>query len=227
MKITKLEILKIPPSWVWLKIHTDTEIFGIGEPYLENHPEPVISEVMRLENILIGEDPTNVEKLWKKMYEHSAGYYGGPIKMSAISGIDIALWDIAGKAAGLPIYKMLGGKVHEKIKIYRALGHEMPHFVEPGDPYMADKRNAKVFFSNFYNVKPEMYKIAAEVLTEEWGFKALKMHISLGDELESTNKVDEIVKRFVAAKEGVGKDIDIAIDIHNPNPIIGKQLIKA
>ena len=43
MKITKLEILKVPPSWVWLKIHTDTEIFGIGEPYLENHPEPVIS----------------------------------------------------------------------------------------------------------------------------------------------------------------------------------------
>tara|TARA_Y100001936_G_scaffold93141_1_gene91669 strand:+ start:226 stop:1428 length:1203 start_codon:yes stop_codon:yes gene_type:complete len=227
LKITHLEIIKVPPSWVWLKIHTDKEIYGIGEPYLENHPEPVISEVKRLENILIGEDPTNVEKLWKKMYEYSSGYYGGPIKMSAISGIDIALWDIAGKAAGLPIYKMLGGKVHEKIKIYRALGHEMPHFVEPGDPYMMDKRNAKAFFSNFYNIKPEMYKIAAEKLTEEWGFKALKMHISLGDDLESTNKVDEIVKRFVAAKEGVGKDIDIAIDLHNPNPIIGKQLIKA
>ena len=80
MKITKLEILKIPPSWVWLKIHTDTEIFGIGEPYLENHPEPVISEVMRLENILIGEDPTNVEKLWKKCTNIALGTMVGQLK---------------------------------------------------------------------------------------------------------------------------------------------------
>ena len=107
MKITEFEIIKVPPSWVWLLIHTNTEHVGIGEPYLENHPESVIAEVKRLEQFLIGQDPTQIEKLWRIMYESGSGYVGGPITMSAISGIDIALWDIAGKAAGLPIYKML------------------------------------------------------------------------------------------------------------------------
>ena len=135
MKITEFEIIRVPPSWVWLLIHTNTEHVGIGEPYLENHPESVIAEVKRLEQFLIGQDPTQIEKLWKIMYESGSGYVGGPITMSAISGIDIALWDIAGKAAGLPIYKMLGGKVRNKIKIYRGMGGELPWTVEPGEPY--------------------------------------------------------------------------------------------
>ena len=60
MKITELEILRVPPSWVWLRIHTDTELTGLGEPYLEDHPESVIAEVRRLEPLLIGQDPTRV-----------------------------------------------------------------------------------------------------------------------------------------------------------------------
>ena len=78
----------------------------MGEPYLENHPDSVIAEVRRLEPFLIGKDPTQVEKLWKEMYESGTGYLGGPVKMSALSGIDIALWDLAGKAAGVPIYQL-------------------------------------------------------------------------------------------------------------------------
>ena len=58
MKITELEILRVPPSWVWLRIHTDTELTGLGEPYLEDHPESVIAEVRRLEPLLIDQDPT-------------------------------------------------------------------------------------------------------------------------------------------------------------------------
>src|SRR5919199_7020965 len=106
LKITQLEILKVPPSWVWLKIHTDEGITGLGEPYLENHPESVIAEVRRLEPRLIGRDPLQIEALWRDMYQGGSGYKGGPVKMSAISGIDIALWDIAGKAAGLPIHRL-------------------------------------------------------------------------------------------------------------------------
>jgi galactonate dehydratase len=107
MKITKLELLKVPPSWVWLKVHTDEGTVGLGEPYLENHAESVIAEVQRLEPVLLGQDPTRSETLWQAMYNAGVGYKGGPVTMSAISGIDIALWDIKGKAAGLPIHQLL------------------------------------------------------------------------------------------------------------------------
>jgi galactonate dehydratase len=94
---------------VWLKIHTDEGITGLGEPYLENHPESVIAEARRLEPLLIGEDPRRIEDLWRKMYDSGLGYKGGPVTMSAISGIDIALWDIASKVARLPIYQKRDG----------------------------------------------------------------------------------------------------------------------
>jgi galactonate dehydratase len=90
MKITQLEIIKVPPSWVWLWIHTDEGLSGLGEPYLESHPESVIAEVRRLEPLLVGQDPTQIERLWQAMYEAGLGYKGGPVTMSAISGIDIA-----------------------------------------------------------------------------------------------------------------------------------------
>ena len=129
MKITELEILRVPPSWVWLRIHTDTELTGLGEPYLENHPESVIAEVRRLEPILIGRDPTRTEEVWQAMY--GRGYVGGPVKMSAISGVDIALWDLAGKAADLPIHKMVGGKCRDRVRMYRATGSSLPWCVLP------------------------------------------------------------------------------------------------
>ncbi len=223
MKITELEIIKVPPSWVWLRIHTNTDLVGLGEPYLENHADSVIAEVRRLEPFLIGKDPTRVEALWKEMYESGSGYLGGPIKMSAISGIDIALWDLAGKAAGVPVHQMLGGKVHDRIKMYRASGGELPWTVEPGDPY----RPGNPPESNLKTGEPETYRESARVLVEEWGFRALKVHISLGDGLEATSLVDGVAERFAAAREGAGPYVDVAIDIHNPNPAIGRQLIEA
>ena len=223
MKITEIEIIKVPPSWVWIYIKTDTELFGIGEPYLENHADTVIAEVKRLEPLLIGKDSTQVEKIWKIMYESGTGYVGGPIKMSAISGIDIALWDLAGKAAKVPIYKMFGGSIKNKIKLYRALGGELPWTVKPGEPYSYGKNTNNKFSSN----EPETYRESAKILTKEWGFKTLKMHISVGEGLEATSKVDEIVERFIAAREGAGPNIDIAIDIHNPHPSIGRQLVES
>jgi galactonate dehydratase len=222
MKITKLEILKVPPSWVWLRIHTDTELIGLGEPYLENHADSVIAEVRRLEPLLIGQDPTRVEALWKAMYESGTGYFGGPVTMSAISGIDIALWDLAGKAAGVPIHTMLGGAVHDRIKMYRAVGGQLPWTVAPGEPYRAGGPPE----SRFKRGEPETYREEARILVEEWGFRALKVHIGLGDGVEATSRVDGVAERFAAAKEGAGSGVDVAIDIHNPHPAIGRQLIE-
>src|SRR5690242_20267635 len=183
MKITNLELLKVPPSWVWLKIHTDEGITGLGEPYLENHPESVMAEVRRLEPLLIGQDPRRVEALWQAMYEGGLGYKGGPVTMSAISGIDIALWDIAGKAAGLPIHQMLGGACRERIKMYRATGGSMPHCVEPGQAYREGYRAERG------GDGLQVWAEAARVLVHEWGFRCLKVHFGPGDGLEITSQV--------------------------------------
>lgn len=222
MKITGLEILKVPPSWVWLKLHTDAGIVGLGEPYLENHPDSVIAEVRRLEPLLIGQDPLQIEELWRSMYEGGIGYKGGPVTMSAISGIDLALWDVAGKAIGVPAYRLLGGATRDRIRVYRATGGELPHVVEPGLPYRAGRQSGPRPSGSV-----RTWAEAARVLVQEWGFRALKVHFGVGDGLEATSRIDEIAERFAAVREGAGPGVDVAVDIHNPHPSIAVQLIHA
>jgi galactonate dehydratase len=221
MKITELEILRVPPSWVWLRIHTDTELTGLGEPYLEGHPESVIAEVRRLEPLLLGQDPTRIEALWQAMY--GRGYVGGPIKMSAISGVDIALWDLASKAAGLPIHKMLGGACRDRVRMYRATGGNLPWYVEPGQPYRAGGPPKSPYVPG----EPETYAEAARVLAQEWGFHCLKVHFGPGDGLEVTSQVDRFAECFAAVREGAGPEVDVAVDIHNPHPAVAAQMIEA
>ena len=225
MKITQFEILKVPPSWVWLRIHTDAGITGLGEPFLENHPESVIAEVQRLEPFLIGQDPRRIEALWETMYNAGLGYKGGAVTMSALSGIDMALWDIAGKAANQPVHQMLGGACRDRIKMYRATGPAQPHCVEPGQPYRAGyaaqqkpKRRSD---------DPQAWAECAQVLVQEWGFRALKVHFGPGEGLEATTKVDLWAEIFAAIKAAAGPEVDVAVDIHNPHPRIAMQLIAA
>ena len=220
-----LELIKVPPSWVWLKIHTDEGITGLGEPYLENHPDSVIAEVLRLEPLLIGEDPTRIEWLWNRMYEGGSGYKGGPVKMSAISGIDMALWDITGKAAGLPVHRLLGGATRDRVLVYRAVGGGRPHVVEPGDPYRAGRRDPGP--GDPKPDSPEAWRAAAAELVHEWGFRALKAHVSPGETPFGTDLVDGMVACFAAAREGAGPGVPVAIDIHNPHPAIARQMLRA
>ena len=224
MKITHFEILRVPPSWIWLKVHTDTELVGWGEPYLENHPESVVAEVRRLEPLLVGKDPCRVESLWRTMYESGAGYVGGPIKMSALSGVDMALWDLAGKAAGLPVHRMLGGAYREHIRMYRATGAQLPWCVEPGQSYGAGKPPRE---SPYAPGSPEAYSEAARIIVEEWGFRCLKAHFGMGEGLEPTAEVDRIAECFAAVRQGAGSGVEVAVDIHNPHPAIARQLIAA
>jgi galactonate dehydratase len=222
MKITQFELLKVPPSWVWLLIHTDTGITGLGEPFLENHPESVIAEVKRLEPFLLGKDPRQIETLWETMYNAGIGYKGGPVTMSALSGIDMALWDIAGKAAGQPVHQMLGGACRGRIKMYRATGSELPWTVEPGQSYRAGRpAEAKA------RDDPQAWAECAKVLVQEWGFRALKAHFGPGEGLEATSQVNRIAECFAAVREGAGPGVDVAVDIHNPHPRIAMQLIEA
>ncbi len=222
MKITELEIMKVPPSWVWLRVHTDAGITGLGEPYLENHPDSVIAEVRRLEPVLVGQDPRRVEALWAAMYDAGLGYKGGPVTMSAISGIDMALWDIAGKAAGLPVHALLGGACRDRVKMYRATGGGLPHTVEPGLPYRAGRpAGPRPTWDD-----PAAWAEGARVLVQEWGFRCLKVHFGPGTGLEVTARVDRIGDLFAAVREGAGPEVDVAVDIHNPHPSIARQLIE-
>ena len=121
MKITKLETFLVKPRWLFLKIHTDEGLVGLGEPILEGRAKTVATAIEEIEPYLIGKDPTRVVHHWQAIYKH-AFYRGGPIMTSALSGVDHALWDLAGKAVGLPVYKLLGGPTRDRIKVYKGIG---------------------------------------------------------------------------------------------------------
>jgi len=222
LKITRLEILKVPPSWVWLKLHTDGGLYGLGEPYLENHAESVIAEVRRLEPLLLGEDPRRIEWLWGRMYDAGLGYKGGPVTMSAISGIDMALWDLAGKAEDAAVHQLLGGAYRNRVAMYRATGGAPPHCVSPGLPYRAGYPIGGAQGPE----SVETWAECARVLTHEWGFRYLKAHFGPGDGLEVTSRLDGIAARFAAVRAAAGPHVHVAVDIHNPHPAIAKQLIE-
>ncbi len=207
MKITKLETFLVKPRWLFLKIHTDEGLVGLGEPIVEGRALTVAQAVAELEPYLVGKDPTRVVHHWQSMYKH-AFYRGGPVLTSAISGIDHALWDIAGKAVGLPVYKMLGGPLRDRIKVYKHVGLHKA-------------------------VDGRVIKSAGDVAKEAVanGFIALKTGIG-GPRpariVETPAFVDAVVEHFVEIREAVGKEIDIAIDFHGAvSPATAGLLIKA
>src|SRR5947209_7729124 len=117
IKITKLETFLVAPRWLFLKVHTDAGVVGLGEPIVEGRPLAVQAALKEIEPYLIGKDPRPVVHHWQAIYRH-AFYRGGPVLTSALSGIDMALWDIKGKALGVPIYELLGGPTRKKVRLY-------------------------------------------------------------------------------------------------------------
>jgi galactonate dehydratase len=117
LKITKVETLFVKPRWLFLKIHTNARITGLGEPIVEGRARTVATAIEELTPYLIGKDPRPVAHHWQAMYRH-AFYRGGPILTSAISGVDQALWDIKGKALGVPVYELLGGPTRTRVRVY-------------------------------------------------------------------------------------------------------------
>mgnify|MGYP004603860165 FL=1 len=185
MKITKLELFKVPPRWLFLKISTDEGIDGWGEPILEGRAETVRTAVLELEELLIGKDPGNIEDIWQMLYR--GGFYrGGGVLMSAISGIDQALWDIKGKRFNVPVYELLGGKCRDKVKVYGWVGGDRPKDVVKG---VLERKQA--------------------------GYQAVKMNgTTETGYIDSYRKIDEVVERIASVREAVGKDFDIGIDFH-------------
>ena len=117
IKITRLETFLVKPRWIFLRIHTDAGVVGLGEPLLEGRALTIQTAIQEIEPYLIGKDPRQVVHHWQAIYRH-AFYRGGPILTSALSGIDHALWDIKGKLLGVPVYELLGGPTRDRVRIY-------------------------------------------------------------------------------------------------------------
>jgi galactonate dehydratase len=117
LKITRLETRLVQPRWLFLKIHTNAGITGLGEPIVESRAATCAAAIREIEPYLIGKDPRQVTHHWQAIYRH-AFYRGGPVLTSALSGIDMALWDIKGKALGVPVYELLGGPTRTRVRAY-------------------------------------------------------------------------------------------------------------
>jgi galactonate dehydratase len=117
MRITRLETLLVQPRWLFLKVHTDAGLVGWGEPVVEGRAKTCAAAVQEAAGYLVGKDPRDVVHHWQALYRH-AFYRGGPVLTSVLSGIDQALWDIKGKALGVPVYELLGGPTRSRVRVY-------------------------------------------------------------------------------------------------------------
>ncbi len=185
MKITKLTTYRVPPRWMLLKIETDEGIVGWGEPVIEGRARTVETAVQEFAPYLIGQDPARINDLWQVMYRGSF-YRGGAILMSAMAGIDQALWDIKGKALGVPIYQLLGGLVRDRMKTYSWVGGDRPADV------IADIRRLREAGFDTFKMNG----------TEEFGI------------IDSAAAVDAAVGRIAEIREAFGSQIEFGIDFH-------------
>jgi len=185
MKIKSYELFQVPPRWLFLKIETDEGIIGWGEPVIEGRAATVKTAVDELMEYLIGKNALLIEDHWNVMYR-SGFYRGGPILMSAIAGIDQALWDIKGKYYNAPIHDLLGGKTRDAMKIYSWIGGDRP---------------------------ADVGKAAKEL--KDHGFLAVKMNATEELQyVDSYDKIDQAVARIAAVREAGGVDFGIGIDFH-------------
>lgn len=200
MKITALHTFHVRPRWLLLKIETDAGVVGWGEPLLEGRAQTVEMAVREIGRTLIGEDALQIERIWQRYYRGTF-YRSGPILMSALSGIEQALWDIKGKALGVPVHALLGGAVRDRIRLYGWL-----NIAATGD-YVSE--------------------VARSI--EGQDFSAYKfVPVPACEPLESARFIDEVVSTVAGLRERLGNGIDMALDFHGRcTPAVAKQLCRA
>lgn len=120
MKVTDIKTFVVDcfrTNWVFVKVYTDEGIDGVGEATLEYKEKALLGAVEHIKEYLVGQNPLDIERHWHSIYR-DAYWRGGAVLMSALSAVETALWDILGKSLGVPVYQLLGGKVHDKVRIY-------------------------------------------------------------------------------------------------------------
>jgi len=131
MKIAAIDTFAVSPRWLFVRVRTDEGAEGWGEASLEGHAEAVQGAFEALKDRFLGADPFRIEDIWQIGYR--GGFYrGGPVQMSAISGLDQALWDLKGKALGVPVWQLIGGKVRDRVEVYGWIGGDRPHEAAAG-----------------------------------------------------------------------------------------------
>ncbi|MCS4509816.1 galactonate dehydratase [Xylophilus ampelinus] len=185
MKITRLTTFLVPPRWCFLKVETDEGIVGWGEPVLEGRAHTVAAAVEELADYLLGKDPRHIEDHWTVLYR--GGFYrGGGVHMSALAGIDQALWDIKGKALGVPVSELLGGNVRDSIRVYSWIGGDRPS---------------------------ETAQQARDAVAR--GFTAVKMNGTEELQFVDTfDKVERCLQNVAAVRDAVGPHVGIGVDFH-------------
>lgn len=198
MKITNFRLYSVKPRWLFLAIETDEGITGWGEPVIEGRASTVAAAVEELSTYLIGKDPRRINDHWQTLYR--GGFYrGGPILMSAIAGIDQALWDIKGKALGQPVYELLGGLVRDKMKTYSWVGGD--------DPAQESEQMKQLMESGW-----DTFKLN--------GCGRLQM-------IDGHKAVDKVIARVATIRENLGSSVDFGLDFHGRVSVpMAKVLLK-
>ena len=194
--IGRIETFLVPPRWLFVRVEAVDGAVGWGEASLEGHAEAVAGAFEALNDRFIGHDGNRIEDIWQ--IAHRGGFYrGGPVLMSALAGLEQALWDMKGRALGLPAWEMLGGRVRDKIRAYAWIGGDRPH--EIGE--------------------------AAEARAGQ-GFTAVKMNATAElDWIGTPRLFDEVIARVQAAQAaGMDVGLDFHGRVHRP---MAKQLAKA
>ncbi len=184
MEITEYELFSVPPRWVFLRIETDSGMVGWGEATLGGHSRTIIAAVEKImDNYLLGKDPTEIERHWQAMYR---GQYfrEGPILMSAIGGIDMALWDLKGKQFGAPVYELLGGKARDEVAVYQWIGGESAKDISEAATSAVDQGYQTVKMEAVTHVRP----------------------------IDSPATIQKAGERARTVREAVGNEIDIVVD---------------
>jgi galactonate dehydratase len=185
MIITQFELFKVKPRWLFLKVSTGEGISAWGELIVEGRADTTATAVRELQSYLMGRDPLRIGDHFRTLYR--CGFYrGGPVLMSALSGIEQALWDIKGKLYGIPVYEMLGGRCRDRVKVYAWIGGDEP-------TQDADQALARI----------------------EQQFRAVKMNATGPcDYIGYTREIDAAVERMRQVRQAVCNDVDIAADSH-------------
>lgn len=185
MKISKITVYKVKPRWIFVKISTDEGIEGWGEMISGTKTETVVAGAYEIGNrFLVGQNPFAIERLFQEM--HRSFFRGGPINGTIVSGLEMALWDIKGKALNVPVYELLGGAARDKIKVYSWIGGDRPSEVVEQAQDRVDR-----------------------------GFTAVKMNATEElHYIDSYEKVAEVVERVASIRERFGDELGIGVDFH-------------